>query len=74
MTNQELLSRTWRSLHKYLIENRGMTPQDANAEILEHMQKMHPPERLGFGHGGSISDQIKVLRMVRKIHQIDKNH
>ena len=74
MTNQELLSRTWRSLHKFLVEKRGMTPQDANAEILEHMQKTCPPERLGFGYGGSISDQIKVLKMVRKIHQIDKNH
>ena len=69
MTNQELLSRTWKSLHKYLVEKNKMTDQDANAEIIEMMQKSLPIAKLGEHYGGTNKQQIHTLRSIKKSYK-----
>jgi hypothetical protein len=69
MTNEELLSRTWQSVHKYLVEKNGMTNQDANAEITEMLQKSLPIAKLGEHYGGTNKEQIRVLRSIKKSYK-----
>ncbi len=73
MTNQERLTRRWKSLHSYLVKVRGMEPRDANAEIQEGLQKLLPIERLGQGHGGTIKEQMEALKEIKKWHQTPEN-
>jgi len=66
MTNEEILSRSWKSCHNYLVKKRGFTNNDANAEINEMLRKTLPIEKLGRGYGGTIPQQIKVVRQLKK--------